>query len=193
MKQHRNIILGSKSPRRQELLKGLGVNFTIDTKEVEEIYDKDLSPELVPEFLAALKSEPFTTKEQHSDVIITSDTVVIEGGRVLGKPKGFEGAVEMLLSLSGKKHKVITGVCIMMDNVQYTFKSETLVEFDTMSREEIEYYVTNFEPYDKAGSYGIQEWIGHAKIKGIDGCYYNVMGLPLRDLYQKLIELNVIS
>ena len=193
LKQNQSIILASKSPRRQELLKGVGLEFSIETRDVEEKYSRSLNVELVPEFLSKLKAEPFENGQYDDKVVITSDTVVVLEGSILEKPKGEQEAVDMLMRLSGKKHQVVTGVCVMVRGVKNTFSNSTIVSFDKITNSEAEYYVKEFKPMDKAGSYGIQEWIGYAKISKIEGCYYNVMGLPLRDLYNKLKELKVIE
>ncbi len=186
------IILSSQSPRRQFLIKELGLDFEVILKNVEEIYDPEMNSFDVPEYLAGLKIAPFI-KEQCKDVVITSDTVVILEDKILGKPKAKEDAISMLQSLSGKTHHVVSGVCILKDGVKSSFSTTTKVTFDSLIDTEIEGYVNTFKPFDKAGSYGIQEWIGYAKVSTITGCYYNVMGIPLRDLYKKLRELKIIS
>jgi septum formation protein len=193
LKQNQRIILASKSPRRQELLKGIGLNFSIETRDVEENYSSSLDVELVPEFLSKLKAEPFENGQYDDVVVITSDTVVVLEGNILEKPKGEQEAVAMLKRLSGKKHHVITGVCLLVRGVKRTFSNKTMVSFDKITTAEAECYVREFKPMDKAGSYGIQEWIGYTKISKIEGCYYNVMGLPLRDLYTKLKELKIVE
>jgi len=193
LKQNQSVILASKSPRRQELLKGIGLEFSIELRDVEEKYSDLLEVELVPEFLSKLKAQPFENGHYDNVVVITSDTVVVLEGNILEKPKGAKEAVDMLMQLSGKKHQVITGVCLMVGGVKNTFSTRTKVSFDKITTKEAEYYVQEFEPMDKAGSYGIQEWIGYTKISKIEGCYYNVMGLPLRDLYLKLKELKIVG
>ncbi|MFT6745774.1 MAG: septum formation protein [Glaciecola sp.] len=193
LKQHLKIILASKSPRRQELLKGIGVQFDIETRDVLEDYGDEMNIYEVPVYLSKLKSGPFLTDKYKGLAVITSDTVVIIEGEILEKPKSEEDAVKMIRKLSGKTHEVVTGVSVLINGINNTFSNVTKVTFDEVSAVEAEYYVKSFKPLDKAGSYGIQEWIGYTKIAKIDGCYYNVMGLPLRDLYKKLIELNVIQ
>ena len=193
LRQNKRIILSSKSPRRQSLLKGLEIKFEVVVHDVEEIYPKTLPVEKVPEYLARLKAEPFLKDLDSNTVVITSDTVVLLNGKVLGKPKDEEDAKRMLKSLSGNKHQVVTGVCLTEKDKQNSFSSVTDVCFDKISETEINYYFQHFKPLDKAGSYGIQEWIGYAKIQKIEGCYYNVMGLPLRDLYLKMIDLGIVS
>jgi len=193
LKQNHHIILASKSPRRQELLKGIGVQFDIEARDVEENYSDDMDVYQVPVFLSELKSGPFLNEKYSASVVITSDTVVVLEGKVLGKPKTEKEAVAMVLMLSGKTHEVVTGVSLLMGGVSHSFSSITSVTFDAVTLAEAEYYVEEFKPMDKAGSYGIQEWIGYTKIAKIEGCYYNVMGLPLRELYNKLIALNIIQ
>ena len=180
------IILGSKSPRRQALIKELGFKFEIRTKEVEEIYPADLPIEEVPEFLAKLKAEPIINALSENDILLTSDTVVIHNSEVIGKPKGRDEAIQMLTRLANSSHTVITGVSLISMEKSHSFSSKTEVYFSPISNEEIEAYVDKFEPFDKAGSYGIQEWLGYIAVEKIEGCYYNVMGLPLHDVYKAL-------
>lgn len=180
------IVLGSKSPRRQELLKSLGFNIEIRTKEIEENFPEEMDVLEVAEYLAKLKSEPLINSVSSSELLITSDTVVLRDNEILGKPFGRKEAIEMITSLSDKEHQVITGVCLTTHDRQITFSNSTTVQFDDLELVEIEYYVDNFKPYDKAGAYGIQEWLGYVGIKKIEGCYYNVMGLPMNALYQKI-------
>lgn len=181
-----NFILASKSPRRQQLLKSLNIEFKVITKEVDEIYPEDLQREEIPVFLAELKSKPFITELDDSDLLITADTVVCLGNAVLGKPRDYDEAFAMLENLSGKEHQVITGVCISSNNKMHSFYSLTNVQFKELSHREIEYYVSEFKPYDKAGAYGIQEWIGTIGITHIEGSFYNVMGLPIQKLYEEI-------
>lgn len=182
------LILASKSPRRQDLLKGLGFDFEIRTKEVEEIYPPNLKREEVALFLSELKSEAFRGEVNENEILITSDTIVCLGDEVLGKPKGEQGAIEMLQKLQGNKHEVITGVTLMSQEKTISFYSETKVYFKPLSLDEITYYVTNFKPFDKAGSYGIQEWIGYIGIEKIEGSYFNVMGFPVHQIYEELLR-----
>lgn len=177
------LILGSKSPRRQALIQELGFPVEIRTKEVEEIYPESLAAEDVPEYLATLKAAPLVDQLNTGEVLVTSDTIVILDGHVIGKPNGEAAAKEMLARLSGNEHAVITGVCLTSKEKQLTFSSYTRVFFSELTSEEIDHYVEQFKPFDKAGSYGIQEWIGYIGVAKIEGCYYNVMGLPLHDLY----------
>lgn len=182
----KNIILASKSPRRQELLKGLGLSFKVKTKEVHEDFPSSLSSNKVSAFLAKKKANAFELTE--NELLITSDTTVLLEGKVLNKPANKKEAVEMLQNLSGKSHQVCTGVCVKTTDKELVFSENTEVTFKPLSLEEIEHYINNFKPFDKAGSYGIQEWIGFIGIKKIEGCYYNVMGLPLARLYQELLD-----
>ncbi len=181
-----NIILASKSPRRQQLLKSLGIDFIVKTKEVDEVYPDGLSKVQIPVYLAELKSKPFVNGLGHKDLVITADTVVCLQDKVLGKPKDFQEAFEMIRSLSGIVHQVITGVCLSSQNKSYSFYSLTNVQFKELSDSEIEYYISRFKPFDKAGAYGIQEWIGSIGITHIEGSFYNVMGLPIQRLYEEI-------
>jgi len=178
------LILASKSPRRQSLIESLGFPFEVRIKEVEEVYPSDLEPEKVSLFLAELKGEPLKGALKENELLITSDTVVINEGKILGKPKDYADAFQMLDSLSGKSHKVVTGVCMQSTSKKIGFSETTIVHFSPLSADEIDYYIKKYEPYDKAGSYGIQEWIGAIAIHKIEGCYYNVMGLPVHKVYQ---------
>ena len=182
----KNIILGSKSPRRQELLAGLDIEFETRTKDVDESYSDGLPSLLVAEFLAEKKANAFKDELKDNDILITSDTVVICNAEILEKPSTKKNAFEMLSKLSGKVHEVVTGVCIMTTGDMELFSEVTKVWFKVLTTDEINYYIDKYEPYDKAGSYGIQEWIGYIGIDKIEGTYFNVMGLPLNELYKKL-------
>ena len=181
-----NYILASKSPRRQELMQLLGIKFKIQTKEVNEKYPKNLSKEEIPVFLAGLKAEPFLKDLKRNDLLITADTIVWLNNQVLGKPANKKEAILMLEQLSGQKHFVISGVCLSSCNKQKTFYAISEVQFKNLSGEEIEFYVSEYNPIDKAGSYGIQEWIGIIGITRIEGSFYNVMGLPIQKLYEEI-------
>jgi septum formation protein len=181
-----NIILASKSPRRQQLLKELGLNFTINTFDVVEEYPEGLSMVEIPVYLAKLKSIPFQGKLEKNDLVITADTIVWHNNTVLGKPKNKKHAIEILSLLSNSEHQVITGVCLTSAKKQVVFYSVTNVMFKTLLKEEINYYIDNFKPFDKAGAYGIQEWIGYIGITHIEGSFYNVMGLPVQKLYSEI-------
>lgn len=182
------LVLASKSPRRQSLIEEMGFPFEIRVKDVEEIYPAELESEKVPVFLAELKSFPLIDTLNQGEVLITSDTVVINKGKILGKPKNKIEAFEMLKSLSGNSHKVITGVCMTSNNKTISFAETTIVHFSELTDDEINYYIEKYQPFDKAGAYGIQEWIGAIAIHKIEGCYYNVMGLPVHKVYKTLQE-----
>ena len=182
-----HIILASKSPRRQELLRGMGVEFEILTKETSEDYPQELPLDEVPKYLSLQKSLAFNDDELPSNyLLITSDTVVICEGEILGKPKDREDAERMLRLLSGKTHHVVTGVTVRSAKKTESFAVRSNVTFAELEAEEIDYYIEHCKPYDKAGAYGIQEWIGYVGISGLDGSFYNVMGLPTRKLYGAL-------
>lgn len=183
-----HVILASKSPRRQQFFKDLHIDFTIQFKEVEEVYPKELQGTEITDFLADLKSKAFTDLSQ-KDLLITSDTIVWLENKALGKPKDEEEAFKMLRSLSGKKHEVITSISIKNNNFQKIINDSTKVSFKELSDEEINYYIKNYKPFDKAGAYGIQEWIGFIAIDTIEGSYFNVVGLPVHKLYKELMDL----
>jgi septum formation protein len=183
------IILGSGSPRRKYLLEGLGIKFNVINKKVKEAYPKGLSCEQMPVHLCKIKSDAFDLSTfDNNTILITADTIVCLNGMILGKPKNYDEAVEILGMLSGNNHKVITGVCIRSVYKTKIFYSSTDVFFKHLSKEEISYYVANYKPYDKAGAYGIQEWIGYTGIEKIYGSYFNVMGLPVKMLYEELLK-----
>ena len=179
-----HIILASKSPRRQELLRGMGVDFSIMTKETAERFPSEMPLDEVPKYLSLQKSLAFTEDELPADyLLITSDTVVICEGEILGKPKDREDAARMLRLLSGKTHHVVTGVTVRSAEKTESFAVRSNVTFAQLDDEEIDYYIEHCKPFDKAGAYGIQEWIGYVGISGLEGSFYNVMGLPTRKLY----------
>lgn len=182
----KNVILASKSPRRQELLKGLDIEFKIRTMDVEEIYPTDLPKEKVPEYLAELKAAAFDGELEDNDVLITSDTIVILGEQILEKPGSREEAIGMISQLAGNTHTVVTAVCITSNQKKVLFSNLTKVTFTPMSDEEIAYYIDQYQPFDKAGSYGCQEWLGYIGIEKLEGSFYSVMGLPLHQVYQAL-------
>lgn len=186
-KNHR-IILASGSPRRQQFLKELDVDFEIQLKDIEEIYPEHLQAEEITNFLAKLKASAFALNLDDNDILITSDTIVWLNNKALGKPKDYDDAFEMLTEMSGTTHKVITSVCLKTTIKEIVFYEETLVTFTELSSEEIKYYLNNYQPFDKAGSYGIQEWIGLVAIEKIEGSYANVVGLPTHRLYQELMK-----
>ena len=186
--QYYNVILASGSPRRQQFFKDLNIDFTIQLKEVEEIYPIELKGEEITDFLANLKSKAFTNLSE-KDILITSDTIVWLENKALGKPKNKAEAFKMLRSLSGKKHEVITSISIKNKHFQKIISDITEVSFKKLSDEEINYYIDNYKPFDKAGAYGIQEWIGYIAIENLQGSYFNVVGLPVHKLYKELMNL----
>ncbi len=183
------LILASQSPRRQQLMADAGLLFETIKYEVEESFSPEILAEEVPLYLAKLKSDNFHNVLSDRDIIITADTVVISQGEILGKPQGESGAREMLRRLSGAEHQVTTGVCIRTATLERCFSSHTKVWFRELNDEEIDYYVSEYSPLDKAGSYGIQEWIGYIGVERIEGSFYNVMGLPVQRLYCELRDL----
>lgn len=183
-------VLGSKSPRRQQLLTELGLSFTVRNIEVEESYPEGLSMVEIPVYLAVKKADPLKEYLAKNEMLITADTIVWLDGEVLGKPGDRIHALEILNKLSGRIHQVVTGVCLSTLNKQKTFFSVTDVEFKRLSKIEIEHYIRKCKPFDKAGAYGIQEWIGLAGITSIRGSYFNVVGLPVQQLYEELIGFN---
>jgi septum formation protein len=187
-KNHR-IILASGSPRRQQFLKELDVDFEIQLKDIEEIYPEHLQAEEITNFLAKLKASAFVADLEENDILITSDTIVWLNNKALGKPKDYDDAFEMLTEMSGTTHKVITSVCLKTIDKEVVFFEETLVTFTALSSDEIKYYLNNYKPFDKAGSYGIQEWIGLVAIEKIEGSYANVVGLPTHRLYEEMMKL----
>lgn len=183
----KTIILGSNSPRRKELLAGLDIAFTVDTgNSFEEIYDPATPIERIPEVLSEGKSYGFHRELAEDEILITSDTLVLCGDRVMGKPHSREEAIDMLQALSGREHKVITAITLRDNKSCITSSDTAIVYFKDLSNSEIEYYVDNYKPYDKAGAYGIQEWIGYAGIGKIEGSYFTIMGLPVHLVYQEL-------
>ena len=186
--KHKNIILASASPRRQELFKELGLDFSIQVKAVEEIYPSALKSAEITNFLAELKAAAFTDLAEN-DIVITADTIVWLDNKAIEKPKDKVHSIEMLQELSGTGHQVITSICIKTQTSQKVFYDETMVYFKPLSMEEITYYVEKYQPFDKAGAYGIQEWIGFIGVTKIEGSYFNVMGLPVHKLYEELMKL----
>ncbi|NOZ36436.1 MAG: septum formation protein Maf [Chlorobi bacterium] len=183
----KKILLASKSPRRKQLLEDAGFSFTvIKSKEVDESIPEKITGKDAAIFLADLKAEAYKNEIQKNTILITADTIVCLKDKILNKPKDYKDAFDILQLLSGKEHKVITGVSIRSVDKQISFSDETCVRFKKLSTEEIDYYITNYKPYDKAGAYGIQEWIGYIGITEINGSYYNVMGLPIQKIYENL-------
>lgn len=180
------IILASGSPRRQQFFKEMDIPFNIQLKEIEEIYPNTLKAEEITNYLAELKANAFEELKEN-DIIITSDTIVWHEEKALGKPKNYEDALQMLQSMSGKTHEVITSVCFKTKSKVETIYEVTKVTFKTLLDAEIIYYLDNYKPFDKAGSYGIQEWIGLIGITKIEGSYTNVVGMPVEKIYSKLL------
>ena len=185
--QNYHIILGSNSPRRRELLAELDLGFEVKViPGLEEHYPATLQPEEIPVFLAKQKAEAYIPTLPEKTLLITADTIVWNRNEVIGKPKNREDAIQMLQSLSGHEHHVVTGVCLTTTEKQKAFSVISAVKFATLTDEEIGYYVDKYQPFDKAGAYGIQEWIGYVGVESINGSFYNVMGLPVQRLYQEL-------
>ncbi len=186
-KNHK-IVLASKSPRRQELMKGLDISFEVRTMEVDENFPPALQREEIPLFLSKLKAQAFLPEMKENEVVITADTVVWVNDHVLNKPEDRDEAVAMVKELSGNHHVVYTAVTVTSKDKSITFFDETKVYFEVLTQEEIEYYIDKYQPYDKAGSYGVQEFIGYMGINKLEGSYFNVMGLPVHQVYKKLME-----
>lgn len=182
-----NIILASGSPRRQQFFKDLGLNFEVRLKPVIEEYPERLRHFEISDYLAQLKTFPFLSELKENDILITSDTIVWHQDKALGKPRNKQEAFDMLMSLSNATHEVITSVCFKTTTFEKTINDVTKVTFKKLSDEEINYYIDTFQPFDKAGAYGIQEWIGHIAVTKIEGSYFNVMGLPTHLVYQTLM------
>lgn len=189
--QNYRLILGSQSPRRKQLLQGLDIQFEVKVLNTDESYPETLSLETVPEYIAEKKFKAFVPSMQSNDFIITADTIVLHQSQILQKPIDENDAVRILQTLSGSSHTVITGVCYGTAQRSYTFSAQSTVHVAPLSLLDIQYYVSTYMPMDKAGAYGVQEWIGYIGIQGIEGSYFNVMGLPVQVLYQKLLEYEV--
>ena len=187
--QDRRLILASQSPRRSFFLKELNLDFEIRIKEVDETYPMHLQGKEISEYLAKLKATPFIESLKAPDILITADTIVWLEGRALGKPKTKKEAFEMLKSLSGKNHDVISSIALTTVHNQIIISDTTQVSFKKLADEEIHFYIETFKPFDKAGSYGIQEWIGYIGIDRINGSYFNVMGFPVQKFYTALHEI----
>jgi septum formation protein len=184
--QKYEIILASQSPRRQQLLKDLGLDFKVQSMDVDESFPNNLQMEEIPVFLAELKASAFSPQLKNNQLVITADTIVWLDGYVMNKPADYQDAWRMLSNLSGKKHQVVTGVCLLTSEKKVTFFVSTDVWFKELEDKEISYYLDHYRPYDKAGAYGIQEWIGYIGIHHIEGSFFNVMGLPIQTLYEHL-------
>lgn len=186
--KNKNLILASGSPRRKQILEELGLSFSVEIRKVIETYPSHLSTPEVALYLAELKAEPFKNDLGEDDILITGDTIVCFEGEVLGKPKDRKEAYEMIRTLSNNKHEVISSVCLKSKNKTAVFKDYTTVYFKELTKLEIDYYLDYYQPFDKAGAYGIQEWIGQIGIKKIEGSYYTVMGMPIHLLYENLMK-----
>lgn len=190
LKLNFHIILASNSPRRRELLSGLGLDYEVRTLPgIDESYPETLQGEEIPVYISSQKASAYLDELKENELLITADTIVWLDGRVLGKPSDEEDACQMLRALSGKTHQVITGVTLATTTFQKSFASVSQVTFATLSDEEIKYYISRYHPMDKAGSYGVQEWIGFIGVERIEGSYFNVMGLPVQRLYRELKEI----
>ncbi|GGD07413.1 Maf-like protein [Hyunsoonleella pacifica] len=184
--KHHNVILASQSPRRQAFFKALDIDFEIRLKPVKEEYPPRLTHFEITNYLAQLKALPFKEELQPNDILITSDTIVWHNNTALGKPKNADEAFAILKSLSDATHEVITSVCFTASNFEKTLYNSTKVTFKALTNREIEYYITHYKPFDKAGAYGIQDWIGQIGVTNIEGSYFNVMGLPVHLVYKTL-------
>jgi septum formation protein len=181
-----DLVLGSASPRRKALLKDAGFEFDTITADIEEDFSEDLKAQEIPLFLSKLKADHLIKKLGVSQILITADTIVWLNNKALNKPNDYEDACRMLNELSGKQHEVFTGVSITSHKKQVSFFVRTAVYFKSLTKEEIEFYVTNYKPYDKAGAYGAQDWIGLIAVEKLEGSYFNVMGLPVKEIYEQL-------
>ena len=187
------IFLASNAPRRKELLSGLGIPFEVRVNgDIDESYPSDLPPEAIPLHISRKKAAAYLQTMSADELIITADTVVVASGEILGKPVDASDAHRMLRLLSGTTHQVITGVCLTTTDHQVAFSVTTDVTFKDLSDEEIHYYIDHYRPYDKAGAYGIQEWIGYIGVTGLHGSYFNVMGLPIQRIYEELRKMGCI-
>ena len=183
------IILASKSPRRQYLLKEIGLNFEVKViEDIPEVYPDNIEMKDVPVYLSELKSSSWDKEINDNTIVITADTIVLLNNKVINKPESYAEAEEMLKRLSGNMHYVITGVCIRSKNKKVVFDDTTKVYFNNLTDKEIKWYVDNYKPYDKAGAYGVQEWIGYIGINKLEGSYFNVMGLPIHRVYEELMK-----
>lgn len=188
--QNYKIVLASNSPRRRELLSGLNLDYTVRVlPDIDESYPDYLKGKEIPMYISRKKADAYRNSMNENELIITADTVVYIHEKVLGKPQSLEEAKEMLRKLSGNTHQVITGVSLTTREIQRTFSAVTQVTFDVLTEDEIEFYVEKYRPLDKAGAYGVQEWIGFVGVSQLEGSYFNVMGLPVQRLYQELKKL----
>ena len=182
-----HIILASNSPRRRELLAGLGIDFDIRVlPDIDEHYPTTLPVADIAQYIAAKKADAYVQTMADNELVITADTIVVVDGEVMGKPRNEADAHRMLSTISGRTHQVITGVCLTTKTLRRQFSVTTDVTFKSLTNEEISHYITHYQPYDKAGAYGIQEWIGYIGVTGLNGSYFNVMGLPVQRIYTEL-------
>jgi septum formation protein len=183
------VLLASNSPRREELLRGIDIDFEVKVlPDIDESYPDNIPSEEIAEFVAIKKAKPYAASLHEDELLLTADTIVLLEDTVLGKPANKKEAKQMLRQLSGKTHRVITGVCLTSTKKQTSFSATSDVEFGKLTDQEIEYYVERYSPMDKAGAYGVQEWIGYVAVKHINGSYYNIMGLPIQRVYRELIK-----
>ena len=183
------VLLASNSPRREELLRGIDIDFEVKVlPDIDESYPDNIPSEEIAEFVAIKKAKPYAASLHEDELLLTADTIVLLEDTVLGKPANKKEAKQMLHELSEKTHRVITGVCLTSAKKQTSFSATSDVEFGKLTDQEIEYYVERYSPMDKAGAYGVQEWIGYVAVKHINGSYYNIMGLPIQRVYRELIK-----
>ena len=183
------VLLASNSPRREELLSGIDIDFEVKVlPDIDESYPDNIPSEEIAEFVAIKKAKPYAASLHEDELLLTADTIVLLEDKVLGKPADKEEAKQMLHELSEKTHRVITGVCLTSAKKQTSFSATSDVEFGKLTDQEIEYYVERYSPMDKAGAYGVQEWIGYIAVKHINGSYYNIMGLPIQRVYREIIK-----
>ena len=183
------VLLASNSPRREELLRGIDIDFEVKVlPDIDESYPDNIPSEEIAEFVAIKKAKPYAASLHEDELLLTADTIVLLEDTVLGKPANKKEAKQMLRQLSGKTHRVITGVCLTSTKKQTSFSATSDVEFGKLTDQEIEYYVERYSPMDKAGAYGVQEWIGYVAVKHISGSYYNIMGLPIQRVYRDLTK-----
>ncbi|MFN4082638.1 MAG: Maf family nucleotide pyrophosphatase [Bacteroidia bacterium] len=184
--EHLKIILASKSPRRQELIKGLELNYSIASIDVDESFPEHLQEAAIAEYLAQKKANAYNLPLKVNEILLTADTIVWINNKVLNKPENEQHSFEMLKTICGNVHTVFTGVCLKSNNKQLIFSSSSKVYCSNLSDDEIWHYIKTYKPFDKAGSYGIQDWFGYTSVYKIEGCFYNIMGLPINELYKQL-------
>lgn len=185
----KSLILASQSPRRQELLLAMGLDFSVILKSIDETFPEGLSPQKIAEHIAKNKASVFENEVKPNEIVITGDTIVCNKNQILGKPKDSQDAYKMITDLSGTSHQVISSICLLTQDKLITDSDTAIVQFKELTKKEIEYYIDNFKPFDKAGAYGIQEWLGHIGIVRLEGSFNTVMGLPTHLLYQMLMQL----